>query len=330
MFKQSLISPEVACWPVLIAEQLPDEAMLAFRRSFPQVRVLSPEDQNVDGIIRNASGMRAVVTTVRYKLDDRFFAALPETVEIVALYSSGYDHVDLEAAKARGISVINTPNILADSVADLAMLLLLGAARRVVEGVDLIRSGKWAGSSPGLLLGKELRGQVLGIYGLGRIGREVSIRAQAFGMNVTYRNRFQLPREIEAGARFVGSDHDFLGGCDALLLAAASTPQTRRFLNAERIAWLKPGAIVVNISRGELVEDEALIAGLLSGHIGAVGLDVFDNEPAFDKRYLTTRGVFMLPHIGGATVEARSAMADLLVDGIEMTIQGEVAANRLA
>lgn len=316
--------------PILIADDLPMEAVRAFHGAFSDVAVLPVSDQTVLGLLQNVAGARVIVTTVKYALDDAFFRSLPDSVQIVALYSAGHDHVDIDAARRCRKTVIYTPNVLADSVADLAMALLLGAARRVVEGLDLIRTGKWSGFSPTLLLGKELRGQVLGIFGMGSIGREVSVRAQAFGMNVAYRSRSQLPRSVECGARFVADDREFLGCCDMLLLSAPSTPLTHKFLNAERISWLKPGAVVINVSRGELVDDQALIEALQSGHVAAAGLDVFENEPAIDPRYLGMPRVFPLPHIGSATLEARIAMADALVEGIERILVGEEPSNRLA
>ncbi|MBL0374338.1 D-glycerate dehydrogenase [Rhizobium sp. KVB221] len=315
--------------PILITEELPPEAIKVFRRVFPEAAILPENQQTVSGILEAADGARAIILTVKYRLDEAFFQALPKSVEIIALYSSGFDHVDLAAARERRVTLINTPNILADSVADLAMALILGAARRVLEGVDLIRSGRWAGFSPTLLLGKEMRGRVLGIFGMGNIGREVSTRAQAFGMNVAYRNRTQLPRENEGGARYVADERAFLEGCDILLLAAPLTPETHKFLNAERIRWLPQGAIVVNISRGELIDDDAFLDALLNRHVAAAGLDVYTNEPAVDQRYLTTPGVLPLPHIGSATIEARIAMAETLVDDIERILLGERPSNAL-
>lgn len=330
LLDESPLAAEAAPCPILIADELPVEALRVFRSAFPNVAILPDDEQTVSGLLNGADAAKVIVSSVKYPLDAAFFQSLPRSVEIVALYSAGHDHVDVEAARRFGKAVIYTPNILADSVADLAMALLLGATRRVVEGVDLIRSGKWNGASPTLLLGRELRGQVLGIYGMGSIGREISIRAQGFGMNVAYRSRSQLPRAVEGGARFVGDDREFLGCCDALLLSAPFTPLTQKFLNAERIAWLKPGVIVVNVSRGELVDDEALIAALQSGQLAAAGLDVFEGEPAIDPRYLSMPNVFPLPHIGSATVEARAAMADALVEGIARILLGEEPPNRLA
>lgn len=329
LLEDSLLTSIADQCPVLLTEALSEEAMQAFRSVFPHVTVLPPTRQTIEGVLEAAAHARVIVATVKYALDRAFFQALPASVEILALYSAGYGHVDLEAAHKRGLKVINTPNVLADSVADLAMALLLGTARRIVEGIDLMRSGAWAGFSPTLLLGRELRGQVLGIYGMGQIGREISVRAQGFGMNVAYRNRSELPRELEAGARYIPDEKQFLGCCDVLLLSAPHTAETHKFLNRERIAQLKPGAVVVNVSRGELVDDDALIEALASGRIAAAGLDVYANEPDIDRRYLAMRNVLPLPHIGSATVEARAAMADALVEGIERILIGEQAQNAL-
>lgn len=329
LLEDSLLTSIADQCPVLLTEALPQEAMQAFLSVFPHVTVLPPARQTVEGVLEAAANVRVIVATVRYVLDRAFFRSLPASVEVLALYSAGHGHVDLEAARERGLKIINTPNVLADSVADLAMALVLGAARRIVEGLDLMRSGQWTGFSPTLLLGRELRGQVLGIYGMGQIGREISIRAQGFGMNVAYRNRSMLPRELEVGARYIPDEEEFLGCCDVLLLAAPHTPETHKFLNAERIAQMKAGAVVVNVSRGELIDDDALIEALACGHIAAAGLDVFANEPDIDRRYLAMGNVFPLPHIGSATVEARTAMADVLVEGIERILLGEQAQNAL-
>ncbi|MET3662438.1 2-hydroxyacid dehydrogenase [Aquamicrobium ahrensii] len=329
LLEDSLLTSIADQCPVLLTEALPQEAMQTFRSVFPHVTVLPPARQTVEGVLEAAANVRVIVATVRYVLDRAFFRSLPASVEVLALYSAGHGHVDLEAARERGLKIINTPNVLADSVADLAMALVLGAARRIVEGLDLMRSGQWTGFSPTLLLGRELRGQVLGIYGMGQIGREISIRAQGFGMNVAYRNRSMLPRELEVGARYIPDEEEFLGCCDVLLLAAPHTPETHKFLNAERIAQMKAGAVVVNVSRGELIDDDALIEALACGHIAAAGLDVFANEPDIDRRYLAMGNVFPLPHIGSATVEARTAMADVLVEGIERILLGEQAQNAL-
>lgn len=329
LLEDSLLTSIADQCPVLLTEALPEEAMQAFRNVFPHVAVLPAARQTVESVLEAAVDARVVVATVKYALDRSFFRALPDSVEILALYSAGYGHVDLEAARERGLKVINTPNVLADSVADLAMALVLGTARRIVEGLDLMRAGRWAGFSPTLLLGRELRGQVLGIFGMGQIGREISVRAQGFGMNVAYRNRSMLPRELEAGARYIPDEKEFLGCCDVLLLSAPHTPETHKFLNGERIAQMKQGAVVVNVSRGELIDDDALIGALASGHVAAAGLDVFANEPDIDRRYLAMTNVFPLPHIGSATVEARTAMADALVEGIERILLGEQAPNAL-
>ncbi|WP_127597678.1 2-hydroxyacid dehydrogenase [Nitratireductor alexandrii] len=330
MLDEALVSSGMEAFPVLLTEELPPEAVRAFHNMFPNLSILPPHHQTVDGVIEAAQNARVVVATVKYRLDSKFFQSLPGSVQLVALYSAGHDHVDLNAARERGVAVVKPGNVLADSVADLTIALLLATMRRLLDGVDLVRSGGWTGWSPTLLLGRELRGQVLGIYGMGNIGREISARAQAFGMNVAYKNRSPLPRDIEGGARFVADDEEFLGGCDVLVLSAACTPATRNYLNAERLSWLKPGAVVLNVSRGDLIDDDALVAALQSGDVAGAGLDVFNNEPALDERYLTLPSVVALPHIGSATLEARTAMADSLVDGIERILLGQTVAQQLA
>src|SRR5262249_37169541 len=212
-------------------------------------------------------------------LDAGAIAALPASVRAIATYSVGHEHIDLDAARKRGIAVFNLPDVLSEAVAEVGMFLLLGAARRATESIDLIRSRQWPGWNALQLNGVELFRKHLGIFGMGRIGRVLAARARAFEMTIHYSNRRRLPEEFDQGNRYPADPQGMFGAIDALVLLAPSSPQTRGFLNAERIGWLRRGAIVVNIARGNLVVDDALIAALASGHVFAAGLDVFDGEP---------------------------------------------------
>lgn len=281
-------------------------------------------------LLTAAQDADALLVMAMDRIDAAFLRALPDRVGIVATLSVGHEHIDLAAARARGIAVLNTPDILSDAVAEHGMLLLLGAGRRAREGDLLLRSGSWAGWSPTQLLGRQASGARLGIFGMGRIGSALARMARGFGMEIHYSNRTRLPDELEEGATFHADRDELLSVSDFLMLTAPATPETRGFLDRRRIDLLPPGAVVCNIGRGELVVDDDLIAALRSGRVGAAGLDVFAGEPRINPGYLDLPNVFGQPHQGSSTVETRGRMCDLLLDGIEATLRGETVANRLA
>jgi glyoxylate reductase len=260
------------------------------------------------------------------RLDEQEIGRLPSSVKAIATYSVGLDHIDLTAAAERQIAVFNTPGVLGDAVADAAMLLILGAARRVTESVSLLREGRWRGWSPIQLLGVGLAGKMLGILGMGDIGRRVAIRARGFGMQIAYHNRRRLDDE---DALYLEDPRSVVAESDILLLAWPSVPETRRFIAAGTLALAKPNLILINIGRGDLVEDSDLIASLRDRRILAAGLDVFDGEPSINPAYLELPNAFLLPHIGSSTWEARIAMAQVLVDALEAHIAGRMLANRV-
>jgi len=259
------------------------------------------------------------------------FAALPDHVRIVATFSVGTDHLDLAAAKARGIVVTNTPDVLSFATAEIALTLMLMAARRAGEGERLVRARAWTGWTPTQLMGTTLEGKALGIAGFGRIGRELAKMARGLGMAIHYRNRTRLPPELEAGATYHGDDASFLGAIDVLSMHMPGGPETRHWLNAERLAQLKPGAIVVNTGRGTSVDDAALAAALRSGHLGAAGLDVYDGEPRVHEEYFLLENAVLLPHLGSATVETRDAMGFRALDNLDaVLLRGAQAPHRVA
>lgn len=278
-----------------------------------------------------AQGADALFVSPADKLDANFFESLPESVKVIASFSVGYDHIDLQAAARRGVPVANTPNVLTDATADIAMLLLLGASRRASEGQDLVRSGLWRRetSKSNDLLGWDLAGKTLGILGMGRIGRAVAHRARAFGLKIHYNNRQQLPQDIENGAVFHSSAEELLGVSNFLSLHVPSTPEMRHFLCRDRIQLLPGRAIVVNTARGILVKDADLIFALKTGRIAAAGLDVFDGEPNVHPAYLNLPNVFLLPHLGSATIETRTAMGMLALDNIDAVLRKEPAPTLL-
>ncbi|MBV8592706.1 MAG: D-glycerate dehydrogenase [Caulobacteraceae bacterium] len=271
-----------------------------------------------------------ILVVVTDDLSSKVIERLPATVRAIATYSVGYDHIDLAAAAARGIAVLHTPGVLSVSVAENALFLMLGVARRATESINLLRQRRWSGWTPTQLIGFELGGKALGILGFGRIGREVARRAQALGMTIAYHDLQASTDSGDAAYRFEPDLGTFLGSVDILLLAAPSTPKTRGILNATTIGQLRRGACIVNIARGDLVDDDALIDALSSGQLWGAGLDVFNNEPNLDPRYLAMPNVFLLPHVGSSTAEARARMAEILLDGLEAIDRGERPWNQIA
>jgi lactate dehydrogenase-like 2-hydroxyacid dehydrogenase len=313
-------------WSLLAIGQFPDEVKTDFRTAFNSafLDTLPARDLN------NVLGARDIlITSFGHELRRDTISALPRSIKAIATYSVGYEHIDIDAAKERGLPVFNTPDVLTDAVAEIGLLLMLGAARRVTESINLVRGRSWAGWSPAQLIGIELLGKTLGIFGMGRIGRGIAHRARACGMAIHYSNRTRLVPELETGAVYHADFRDMAGEADVLMIAAQSSPETRHFLNAERVAYLRDGAIVCNVARGDLIDDDALIASLENGRVRAAGLDVFENEPKIDPRYYDLPNVFMLPHIGSSTIETRRRMAQSLILGLLTWKAGGKPANRL-
>ncbi len=308
--------------PVLLTTVWPpEEVEQRMFREFEVRRAPQGVSQSAEELLAAAEGAEAMLVAHGVPLDAAFFARLPRTVRIVASYSVGYEHIDLAAARERGVAVSNTPGVLTDATAEIALLLLLGAARRATEGQELVRSGRWNETSPPML-GGQLSGHVLGIYGMGRIGQAVAERARAFGMRIHYLNRSRLAPELEKGAVFHERLESLLPMSQFLSLHAPLNQQTRHMVNAWSLEQLPWGAVVVNTARGGLVDDEALLGALRSGRVAAAGLDVFEGEPAVHPGYLEQKNVFLLPHLGSATVETRVAMGMLALDNIEAVLAG--------
>lgn len=254
---------------------------------------------------------------------------LPSSIRIVATFSVGYEHINLAAAKARGIAITNTPDVLTDATADVAMLLMLGAARGAYWGERMMRENRWISWSPVAPLGYDVSGRRLGILGLGRIGQAVARRAAAFGMELHYHNRTPVDPGLAYGARYHADLADMLPHCDFLSINCASTPETRGLIDARTIALLPDKAIIVNSARGDIVNDGDLIAALKSGKLAAAGLDVFKSEPDFDRRYIALDNVFLLPHLGSATYNTRIAMGMRAADNLDAFFAGKRPADLL-
>ncbi|OAA22140.1 D-glycerate dehydrogenase [Kosmotoga sp. DU53] len=274
-------------------------------------------------IIERAQDATALVTLLSDNIDAEIINALPR-LKIIANYAVGFNNIDIEAAKAKGVIVTNTPDILTDASADLAMALLLATARRIVEADKFVRKGLFEGWKPELFLGIELNGKTLGIIGLGRIGKAVAKRAQAFGMKVIYHNRRPLTSEEEKNLDVeYRSLEQLLKESDFISLHVPLTSETYHLLSRSKLKLIKPSAVLINTSRGAVVDEEALIEFLQQGKIAAAGLDVYENEPEVPYALKELDNVVLLPHIGSATVETRNNMAVLVAKNILAVLEGK-------
>jgi lactate dehydrogenase-like 2-hydroxyacid dehydrogenase len=315
--------------PVLLVTRRIPPAIEARAASEFEAR-LTTSDLPMPDVLAQARGADAILTCPGDIFDAALIAALPDSVKAIATFSVGFDHIDIAAAARRGIAVCNTPDVLSVTTAETALLLILASARRAGEGERLVRSGRWQGWAPTQLLGVGVIGRRLGIFGMGRIGRELARLARGIGMTIHYRDVMRLPPDLEGDSVFHDTDASFLGACDVLSLNAPGGDGTYHWLNAERIALLPRGAVIVNAARGTLVDDEALIAALRSGQVRSAGLDVFEGEPRLNPAFLALENVVLLPHLGSATVSTRDAMGFLALDGIAAVLAGEQPKNRVA
>jgi len=287
---------------------------------------------NVEGVPLDEQGLRAavrdsdvLVPTVTDRIDADLIAAAGERLKLIANFGVGVNHIDLAAARARGIIVSNTPGVLTDDTADTAMALILWAPRRFAEGERLVREDRWTGWSPSAMLGHRVTGKTLGIVGMGRIGRAVAARARGFGLKVHYHNRHRLPAaaEEEAGGAVWHETLDgMLPNCDILSVNCPLTRETHHLLDARRLRLLPPHAYIVNTARGEVIDEAALAGALEAGVIAGAGLDVFEREPVIEPRLLTLKNVVLLPHMGSATFEGRQAMGDKVITNIRAWADG--------
>lgn len=287
--------------------------------------ITNPDDViwSTAALLVKADGCDAILCSPTEPMPKDVIDRLPDSVKALATFSVGYDHIDVAAATTRGIKIGNTPDVLDDATADIAMLCLLGAARMAYNATTVLRSGQWKRWEPTGLLGVHVTGKRLGILGMGRIGRALAKRARGFDMEIHYSNRSRLAPDLEQGAIFHADPDDMLPHCDFISFNCPLTEKTRHFLNADRIQKLPKGAVVVNTARGPVVDDKAVIAALKSGRIAAAGLDVFEDEPNFDRAYLDLPNTFLLPHIGSATVETRDAMGNMCLDNLDAFFAGK-------
>lgn len=265
-----------------------------------------------------------LVPTVTDRIDARLIEGAGERLRLIANFGAGTEHIDLAAARARGIIVTNTPGVFTDDTADMTMALIISVPRRFAEGVRVLMSGRWKGWGPSGLLGHRLGGKVLAILGMGRIGQAVAHRARAFGLEVIYHNRHRLPASLEnmLSARYEPDLDRMIAEADILSLHCPATAETHHILNAARIGSMKPSACVINTSRGDLIDEEALIAALQEGRLAGAGLDVFAHEPAIDPRLLAIPTLVAMPHLGSATLEGREASGERVIANIRFWADG--------
>jgi lactate dehydrogenase-like 2-hydroxyacid dehydrogenase len=267
-------------------------------------------------LIELSQGCDAVLTSLTDKMDADTINKLPETIKVISNFAVGFGNIDLEAAKKRGIAVTNTPEVLSDATAEIGILLILGACRRASEGIEAARESNWKWSSD-YLIGKQLTGTRLGILGMGRIGQKIANIARSLGMIIHYHNRSKLSDDKEQGAVYHDNLKSLFSVSDVLSICCPATKETENMINKETVEYFPTGAVITNVARGDIVDDEALIDALHRRKIYAAGLDVYKGEPNLNPGYLKIKSVFILPHLGSATKHTRTAMANLAIDNID-------------
>ena len=277
---------------------------------------LNDEVYSQKKLIELSQGCDGILTSLTEKIDEGVVQELSESVKIISNFAVGFGNIDLEATKKRNIVVTNTPDVLTDATAEIAMLVILGAARRASEGLLYAKNKNWKWSAD-FLIGKQLQGSRLGILGMGRIGRAVAKLAKAFGMEIHYHNRSKLNSDLEMGAIYHSSIKSLFSVSDILSINCPATKETKNIINKETLEYFPPGAIITNSARGDMIDDEALVQALINRKIYSVGLDVYNGEPNLYSGYLNQPNVFILPHLGSATKKTRTAMADLAISNIE-------------
>lgn len=309
---------------VFISRKIPDSAVKFLSGKEFEVDMFDSDDPVPENeFIRRARFADGIITTLSDKVNRDFIIQL-EKCQVIANYAVGYNNIDLKSAANKGIIITNTPDILTDATADLAMALLLACARRIPEGEKLVREGKFTGWQPMLLLGIDLKGKVLGIVGAGRIGQAVAKRATAFGLKVVYYSRNRKPGFESTGAGYLPLD-ELLKISDIISVHTPLTEETFHLLNEKNLSLVKQTAIIINTGRGEIIDENTLIGLLKEKRIFAAGLDVFENEPDIKKEFYALENVILLPHLGSAAEETRSKMAELCAENIVNVLSGKPA-----
>ena len=304
---------------ILVSRKISDLAEEKLQKEFEVT--LNPKDEPIpeSELLKTINNYDGMISTGFDKISENFFNNLNGKLKIIAQVGVGYDNISIKSAEEKKIKVTNTPNVLNEAVAETTILLILAASRRIGEAYNLVRADDWKNQKPDLtkfMIGNSVTGKTLGIIGMGRIGRMAAKAAKAFGMKIIYYNRNKLPDDLEDGAKYFSDIKTMLPECDFLSIHTPATTETKHILNSSTISLLPKHSVVINTSRGSTIDDNALIDALENKKIYAAGLDVFNNEPNLDKRYLKLDNCFVLPHIGSATHETRLAMSMMAVDNI--------------
>jgi len=318
---------------VVVTRRLPEAVERELMRDF-EAR-LNPEDRplGAEGLVEAMRSADAVLTTVTDKVTAEVLSAEPRRARIVANFGVGFNNIDVEVAKARGVAVSNTPDVLTDATADLAITLLLMVARRTGEGERHLRGGHWTGWRPTHMMATHVTGKTLGLVGMGRIARAVAKRAHhGFGMKVIYHDPFPPPADVAAalGAEPRAELDEVLREADFVSLHCPATPETRHLMNRERLALMRPDAFLVNTARGDVVDEGALVEALQQKKIAGAGLDVFEREPEVTRALLSMENVVLLPHLGSATTETRVAMGMRALENLRLFFGGKPLRDRVA
>ncbi|HEV7229636.1 D-glycerate dehydrogenase [Brevundimonas sp.] len=308
---------------VTLTRRLPDAVETRMRELFDARLNLTDRPMTREELAQAMATSDVLVPTITDRIDADLIAGAPDALKMIANFGAGTEHIDVAAAQARGILVTNTPGVLTEDTADLAMTLILAVSRRVVEGAEALRAGQFAGWTPTWMMGRKLWGKRLGIVGMGRIGQALARRARAFGIQVHYHNRKPLSPMIEEelGATYWDDLDAMLPRMDLVSLNTPATPETHHILSAQRLSRLQPHAIVINTARGELIDEASLAKALNENRLGGAGLDVFEHEPAVHPDLLHSPKAVLLPHLGSATVESRQDMGDRVILNV-MTFAG--------
>tara|TARA_B100001113_G_C21032544_1_gene588614 strand:+ start:59 stop:1027 length:969 start_codon:yes stop_codon:yes gene_type:complete len=304
---------------IFVTRKISDLAEEKLKNQFDTKFNLNDQPISTNELVKLANQYDGMISTGFDKLGEDFFKALDGKLKIIAQVGVGYDNISVKSAENKKIKVTNTPNVLNEAVAETTILLILAASRRIGEAYNLVRSNEWKNQKPDItkfMIGNSVTGKTLGIIGMGRIGRIAAKCAKMFGMKIIYYNRNKLSDDLEDGAKYYSEISSMLPKCDFVSIHTPATPETKHILNKSTISLLPKNAVVINTSRGSTIDDEALIHALKNKKIFAAGLDVFNNEPNLDERYLDLDNCFVLPHVGSATHETRLAMSMMAVDNI--------------
>jgi glyoxylate reductase len=309
---------------VVVTRELPDQVMDRMAALFDTVQHRGDARLSPEALQAAVADCDVLVPTVTDAIDAGVIAAAGPRLRLIANFGAGVNHIDLRAARARGIIVTNTPGVLTEDTADMTMALIVSVPRRLAEGEKLVRSGEWHGWSPGGMLGHRIGGKALGIVGMGRIGQAVAARARAFGLSIHYHNRHRLPAILEAqlGAIWHPDLDDLLRASDIVTVHTPLNDDSRLLIDRRRLALLRPHVYLINASRGGIVDEEALVDALEAGRLAGAGLDVWEHEPRIDPRLLALPNVVMTPHMGSATIEGRLGSGDKVIQNIRMWADG--------